>query len=358
MRSRRQVVIRAALAACGVAIWAKPALGQRAMGFDCSFDTIDFQTMANLGYEFGFTESTNGGTTRAAYATNITAGPRATFTYNGTLTHFLIGTYHFDHPDLQGSGMTPQQDFNFFNSAAGAYQTAGHMLPVLDQESSASGGLSFSDYASQFSDLLYASKGIRPLFYSSESLTSQLTAAAAAKMAGLWIARPTFTDTQAQTGNPDQAVTNPYGGFGAYTSQPWKFWQYTGTTDVSGNTIDKDIAHGDLDYVLDFTIPALWTSGVNGNWNTTSNWNCNNLLTNTATIPGSIENCNVSLISAAAGTINITLSSGTQNIRSLDDSYNLTISGTGNLATAKVDARRSTAGQRRRFPAGHFRPMC
>ena len=307
----------------------------RALGLDCSFSQLAWQSAANAGYQFGWAESTNGSTTRTAFAFNITSAPTATFIYNGTVTHFLIGAYHFDHPDLQSSGMTPAQDAGYFLDAAGPYMTAGHVLPILDQEVTAMGGLNDSQYAQQFSDIIYAAKGIRPLFYSNESHAALLSASAAATMAGLWIGRPTFTDADAQTGNPDEAVANPYGGFGSYASQPWNAWQYTKSTSTAFGTIDKDVAHGDLDYLRDFTIPALWLSGVSGSWNTTSNWNTKNLSSSAATLPGSIENVNVNLTSAAAGSISITLSSGIQNIRSLVNSYNLTISSTGKLAAAK-----------------------
>src|SRR5262249_46899877 len=58
---------------------------------------------------------------------------------------------------------------------------------------------------------------------------------------------------------------------------PWVFWQQSGTTSVPGMfVIDYDAANGNIEFVRDFLVPALWTNAGSGDWGTIANWNSDN----------------------------------------------------------------------------------
>jgi hypothetical protein len=114
--------------------------------------------------------------------------------------------------------------------------------------------------------------------------------------------------------------------------EPWNFWQYASTTHVPGIgggtvSVDADVAHGDIEFVKDFLVPALWQNDSNGSWTAVTNWNTNVDPSGkgpAARLPG--LNDTVSLDRPNAS-ITITLSSGTQNIRRLFTKERLVLSG-------------------------------
>ena len=104
------------------------------------------------------------------------------------------------------------------------------------------------------------------------------------------------------TGEPVPAITapgypNPYGVWdpnyiGRTNSRdpavnPWAFWQ-NGSGSPNGFLIDHDAANGNIEFVRDFLVPALWTNAGSGDWGTIANWNSDNpgyVAGNTATGP-------------------------------------------------------------------------
>src|SRR6185436_16032599 len=38
-------------------------------------------------------------------------------------------------------------------------------------------------------------------------------------------------------------------------------------------TVDGDVSHGDIEYVKDFMVPAVWWNDSSGDWGTMANWN-------------------------------------------------------------------------------------
>src|SRR4029078_377299 len=55
--------------------------------------------------------------------------------------------------------------------------------------------------------------------------------------------------------------------------KPWKFWQNGGQNIAGAGTPDKNAANGNIEFVKDFLVPALWTSSSTGDWTTVANWN-------------------------------------------------------------------------------------
>ena len=64
--------------------------------------------------------------------------------------------------------------------------------------------------------------------------------------------------------------------------KPWVFWQNgSAHIDPSGTSgrqflVDFDAANGNIEFVKDFLVPALWTNAGSGDWGTIANWNSDN----------------------------------------------------------------------------------
>ena len=61
-------------------------------------------------------------------------------------------------------------------------------------------------------------------------------------------------------------------------THPWAFWQYASTAKLSGykngtTNIDVDVVDGDVEYVKDRLVPAVWWNDASGDWSTLANWN-------------------------------------------------------------------------------------
>lgn len=85
-----------------------------------------------------------------------------------------------------------------------------------------------------------------------------------------------------QTGSPKTTYTtisSYYGPWDDYgNSSPWGMWQYGSVQSIPGfntvdTTVDGDVSHGDIEYVKDMMVPAVWWNNSSGDWSTLANWN-------------------------------------------------------------------------------------
>jgi autotransporter-associated beta strand protein len=110
--------------------------------------------------------------------------------------------------------------------------------------------------------------------------------------------------------------------------KPWAFWQ-NGSGSPNGFLVDFNAANGNIEFVKDFLVPALWTNSGGGNWATISNWNSNNPGGGTAStgpasrLPNSLDW--VKLQNAGGGTV--TLSTGEHFVRKFYTQQALNITG-------------------------------
>ena len=218
----------------------------------------------------------------------------------------IAGPYHFGRPDVVGN--TGTDEANHFLEAASAWMRPGYMMPMYDMEAGQSlGGDALAQFAIDFSNRLYNVMGIRPSMYINGSYSGTLSLASASlrnqlaqpnanspSMVGpaypmLWNAR--YSDNSSseanyaipvQTGSPKTTYTtisSYYGPWDDYgNSAPWGMWQYGSVQSIPGfNTVDTgvdgDVSHGDIEYVKDMMVPAVWWNNSSGDWSTMTNWN-------------------------------------------------------------------------------------
>ena len=174
----------------------------------------------------------------------------------------------------------------------------------------------------------------------------------------LWNARwPASYDVQ--TDDPGDFTPTIYGPWDnpPNPADPWDFWQYTSTGDLvsyNGN-LDLDVAKGGTEFLKDNLVPAVWMNDASGNWSTLANWNSGQAPVAPVQGPGQVPrvgpltlpatrlpgaNDTVSLDRPSAS-IDVTLSSGTHNIRKLYVRETLNITG-GSLTVNYVPRADST----------------
>jgi autotransporter-associated beta strand protein len=333
-------------AATSMLIAVGPAMAQRVLGVDISYwnrgsssGTTDgiSQSAWNTAYntpdqngntrQFVVIRASRGGTT----GTNVSSGTPGNPSTPATLSQryddpdfqrnitraanagMIAGPYHFGRPEV--SGNTGTDEANHFMEAAGAWMRPGYMMPMYDMESG-SGSDALAQFVVDFSNRLNAVMGIRPSMYINGNYSSILQGASASlrnqlaqpvantpSMVGpaypmLWDARYSDNSSSAanyaipvQTGSPKTTYTtisSYYGPWDDYgNSAPWGMWQYGSVQSVPGfNTVDSnvdgDVSHGDIEYVKDMMVPAVWWNNSNGNWGTMTNWNSGQPLGNHA----------------------------------------------------------------------------
>ncbi|HEX4416019.1 MAG TPA: GH25 family lysozyme [Lacipirellulaceae bacterium] len=256
----------------------------------------------------------------------------------------LVGTYNYDDADSN----TGAVEANYYINRVGMYMKPGYLLPVLDLEAgSGQSQAALSQWCLDYINTMFAAKGINPIVYTNSSYNNDEVSATVAftSTAGSphtgnrtyqWLARPSGSLT---TGQPGAAAgyPDPYGGWDPnFTTKsasidpavkPWAFWQNgTASIDPSGSSsqqfkIDFDAANGNIEYVKDFLVPALWTNAGSGDWSTISNWNSDNPgyvagNVNTGPAPRLPNNSSldwVKLQNSGGGTV--TISSGAQTVR-------------------------------------------
>ncbi len=228
-----------------------------------------------------------------------------------TATGMYAGPYHRSRADVVatttnsgGIANTGTDDSNHFIQMAGAWMRPGYLVPVLDFEDGISERTDqqMAQFALDFSNRIYEVLQIRPAIYVNGSYAQDVldgsTAAQQSELAQqpsnlpsvvspafptLWTARwPNQTNPNSidvQNGHPADSVSWVYGVFDDYgETHPWEFWQYASTAKLSGykngtTNIDVDVSRGDLEYLKDSLVPAVWWNNVSGDWSTLTNWN-------------------------------------------------------------------------------------
>lgn len=383
-----------------------PAVAQRVTGIDISawqgnlsqanWDTIHRATNQQVGGVFGdsksfaFIRSSRGGTTGYYNQSNAgndnppgqnTLSQRYDDPYfiqnitRATTAGMYAGSYHFGRMDIIASTLNANgipnngtDEANHFIEMAGPWMRPGYLLPVFDFEagSGARTGSQLAQFAIDFSNRIYAVKGIRPAVYIGGNYASQMNSipestSVVAAYPTLWSARwPNQADPNSidiQNMNPNDSFTALYGPWdnAPNPAQPWHFWQYASTAHLNGignggANVDVDVAHGGIEYLKDHLVPALWTSTSGGEWSTLGNWNSGEtpiapvqgpgqvprvgpLTLPTPRLPGAAgsgvtDGLNDTVIlDRASENITVTLSSGSYNIRKLYARESLNITG-------------------------------
>jgi autotransporter-associated beta strand protein len=289
---------------------------QRVLGADISYwnsgSTSTGISQANWntahtsgGIEFVWLRATRGGTTGVDQpqgtpggGTSATLSHRyddSRFVQNlirSTSAGILTGAYHFGRPDVAGN--TGADEADHFLQMAGAWMRPGYLMPVYDMEAG-SGGDAMAQFALDFSNRIYSEMQIRPGIYVNGNYSQILQGATQSRRDALakpgtytpsvvspaypmlWDAR--YVDADYQTANPKDSFSGFYGPWDDYgDSQPWDFWQYDSGTSIPGlnavdTTDDIDISHGDIEYVRNFLVPAVWWNDSSGDWSALANWN-------------------------------------------------------------------------------------
>lgn len=267
--------------------------------------------------KFAWVRATRGGTTGQGQTSGTPGGGSAeTLTRRYDDPRFLqnitratnagmyTGAYHFGRPDVAGNTGTDEADH--FIQMAGAFMRAGYMMPVFDLEAgqAETTPTQLAQFTLDFSNRIYEVMQIRPAIYLNGNYSSEMQSATLAQrnqlaqpvgngptMTGpaypmLWDARYANQDDPnsipVQTGSPKTTPTTNssyYGPWDDYgNSDPWSFWQYASTLSIPGinavdSGVDGNVAHGDIEYVRNYLIPAVWWSDASGDWSTLNNWN-------------------------------------------------------------------------------------
>jgi len=280
----------------------------------------------------------------------------------------LAGPYHFARPDVAGN--TGADEADHFTQMAGAWMRPGYLMPICDLEAGA-GSDALAQFAIDFSNRMYAVMRIRPGIYINGNYSSILQGATAARrdllakpvgyapsVTGpafplLWNAR--YSDNSnpnaipVQTGSPKHTYTTYAGYYGPWDdygdADPWSFWQYASTVSIPGfatvdGTVDGNVAHGDVEFVRNSLVPAVWSSDRGGDWSVLTNWNSGQPVTAPVTPPGQTTpyatgplpaprlpgapgsgpasgQYDTVIIERPAANVTVTVSVGTHNIRKL-----------------------------------------
>ncbi len=357
-----------------VSICAAPAYAQRVMGLDTSSaanasapSQALWNTAFSQGYRFAFLRSSRGGLTAAEQ--RLDDGHFYDNISRATTTGMLAGSYHFARGDLAPTALptpgtnTATGDANHYLERAGMYMKPGYLLPVFDMEDGnvEHSQASLTAWSVEWVNTIYNAKGIYPIVYTSSSYNNDEVGAELAwqnfgstpksnPRTFQWVARP---GSNGLTGNPPPASNypNPYGAwdpnFITRTNsrepavKPWVFWQQTLDTTPAGLfKIDINFANGNIEFVKDFLVPALWTNAGSGDWGTIANWNSDNPTYNgtiaSGPAPRHPNNQSldwVKLQNTGGGTV--TISNGTRTVRKFYTEQPLNITG-GSLTIAYV----------------------
>jgi autotransporter-associated beta strand protein len=331
----------AAIALAIISLNAVPATAQRVFGVDTASvanATAPSQAMWNnafndadgdgVAYKFAFVRALFGNSSGAdsQFYTNIS---------RATAAGILTGSYHFVTPDTTGG----VNEANNYISKAGMYMKPGYLLPVLDLESgNGQSTAALTQWSLDYINTIHNAVGIYPIVYTNSAYNNDEVSQALAfstlsgrggasnPLTYQWLARP--GSASLATGQPQPALPtypDPYGVWDPnFTTRsasvdpavkPWAFWQNGGGS-PNGFLVDFNAANGNIEFVKDFLVPALWTSTGSGQWTTIANWNSNNPGGGTAsTGPASRLPNSLDWVKLQKGTSAVTLSSGAQSIR-------------------------------------------
>lgn len=342
------------LAAGIVAAVASTASAQRSRGIDVSSwqGSVNWTQVRNSGVDFAFIRATRGGTTGTYNQSdpNNTLGgntlsqsftdPRFVSNIVGARNAGIFaGPYHFSRADILSYEMDGQtvihtgtDEANHMLNVAGNYMSMGFLRPVYDLEA---GGpqrstTSLTNFALDFIQRIEEVKGVTPIVYINSSYANGQVDSRLRNY-DLWLARyidPAQVDVQTVIDPPAASgLPNVYGVWSTWTSsvpvhptpRPWDFWQYTssGSTPGVSGANDLNVANGDIEFVKDFLVPALWRSTSSGTWTTAGNWNGSVF----QSLPGPNDRV---ILNGSAG-VQVTLDQGTQNVRSIESTQTLRI---------------------------------
>ena len=380
-----------------------PAEAQRVLGLDVSawqgnMSQTTWNNIRNVeNRRFVFIRSSRGGTTGFYNQSNPdnddppgqnTLSQRYDDPYfvqnitRATTAGMFAGPYHFSRPDivattLNSSGIPNNgtDEANHFIQMAGAWMRPGYLLPVHDFE--AGDGIrtdnEMAQFVVDFSNRIHEVMGIRPAIYvngnyahnilggASLTLRQQVVAAHPTLWSARWPNQADPNSIDVQNGNPTIGFSNIYGPWDDNGEvHPWAFWQYASTGRLQSfnngaNNLDFDVAHGGVEFVKDYLVPALWMNNSSGQWTMLTNWNSGQTpvapvqgpgqvprvgsLTLPATrLPGSNDTV---ILDRPNANITVTLGSGTHNIRKLYVREMLNITG-GSLTVNYVPTSDST----------------
>jgi autotransporter-associated beta strand protein len=263
--------------------------------------------------QFAFVRASRGGTTGLDQGSGTPSPGGSTSTLSkryddpeflrtmtrATNAGLFAGAYHFTRPDVAGN--TGADEADHFIEYASAYMRPGYMMPVNDWEADGATVDASSQFAIDFSNRIYARMQIRPAVYIGGSRSGTIESATQSRQDQL--AKPaTLTPSvsgpaypmlwnpyyannndpesiDVQNDNPKAHYSGFYGPWDDYgNSQPWSFWQYASTVSVPGLQdvdagIDGDVSQGDIEYVKNYLVPAVWWNDTSGDWGTMTNWN-------------------------------------------------------------------------------------
>jgi autotransporter-associated beta strand protein len=394
----------AALFAGGVAsaqVQTPPSSGDRVLGLDISawqgnISQTTWNNIRNENRRFVFLRSSRGGTTGyydQSDADNSNGLNTLSQRYDdpyyiqnitrATAAGILAGSYHFSRPNivegtLNSGGIRNNgtDEANHFIEMAGPWMRPGYLLPVHDLEAGISERTSneMAQFAIDFSNRIYDVMGIRPAIYLSGQYAADLQASSLtlrnqvlATNPTLWSARwPAGSGNQyfgdVQNEHPKDTHTPIYGPWDdAGDTHPWTFWQYASGGRLqsfnNGNSnLDFNVAQGNIEFVKDQLVPAVWMNDGDGNWSTLSNWNSGQapvapeqgdgqvarvgaLTLPTPRLPGQADPVNAGVsgqddnvhLNRPNANITVTLSSGTHNIRRLNVNERLNVTDGGSI---------------------------
>src|SRR5687768_2077550 len=384
-----------------------PSHAQRLLGLDISAwqGNISQTTWNNFrnveNRQFVFIRSSRGGTT-GFYNQNDADNSEGNNTFSqryddpyfvqninrATAAGIYAGPYHFSRPDIIESTLnsggirnTGANEADHFIQMAGPWMRPGYLVPIHDLE--AGDGIrtdnEMAQFAVDFSNRIFQRMGIRAGIYingnytanilqpASQTLRDQLarpTANSPSVYAPaypvLWVARwPNQANPDAinvQGTNPKDTYAGFYGPWDDYgDANPWDFWQYASTARLpsfnnGANNLDVNVLRGDIEYLKDQLVPAVWMVDSSGDWSTLANWNSGQIPVAPVTGPGQVtpvgtQTLPTPRLPGAPGTgitsghndtvilertnsnIIISLSSGSHNIRKLYVREGLNING-------------------------------
>lgn len=366
-----RLTLRLLLAMLTIAVATRPVQAQRSLGIDLSawqgslnqrvwnrLHTIDNQ-------DFAFIRSSRGGTTGFYNQSDPnnnnglnTLSQRYDDPYfvqnitRATHAGIYAGPYHFSRPDIVTN--TGADEADHFIEMAGAWMRPGYMLPVHDLE--AGDGFrtdnQLAQFSLDFSDRIYEVMGIRPAIYLNGNYAHNVIGGASNQLKNdvvntypvMWNARPE-NGANVQTENPSDYLSWTYGAWDdpPNPSEPWSFWQYSWTGNLSAynGNLDLNVANGGIEFVKDRLVPALWTTAGDGQWSTLTNWNSGQTPISPVTGPGQVPPVggtslpdvrlpsidDTVILEREDADITVTLSSGDHEIRKLVARESLDITG-------------------------------
>ncbi len=326
------LIMTLAVSSSGARLW-----GQRVLGLDISAwqGNISQTTWNNIrnveNRQFVIFRSSRGGTTGFYNQNNPnnnnppgqnTLSQRYDDPYfvqninRSTTAGIYAGSYHFSRPDIiastLNSGGIPNSgtdEANHFMQMSGAWMRPGYLLPVHDLE--AGDGIrtdnEMAQFSIDFSNRIYDVMGIRPTIYTngnyaqnvlggaSASLRNQVVASYPTLWSARWPNQANPNSINVQNAHPKDTYTNIYGPWDdAGVTHPWHFWQYASTGRLqsfnNGNSnLDFDVTQGDIEFLKDQLVPALWMNDNSSDWATLSNWNSGQVPVAPVTGPGQVS---------------------------------------------------------------------